>query len=87
MPYPFYETLEYPHQFRQARKEAKLAKRFKRDMRKERRRARKVIVKGNSYNLPKPGRWVGRNYQSSGVYRRSYDCARSEADYYDHADY
>jgi hypothetical protein len=91
--YPFYETLEYSHQFKQAREEANRARSKMGDRRKEKRAARKILVKKNGEpsafmsNMEKPGRWVNRHYQSSGEFRSAYAYARSEHDYYSRAEY
>lgn len=89
--YPFYETLEYPHQFKNAREEALETKRVqtengRNDLRKVRRRMRKILkTDGNDFcvvNVEKPGKWIGQVYQSSRAFVGAYAGARAEAEFY-----
>lgn len=87
MSYPFYETLEYSHQFKSAREEAERIRAKREDIRKERRYARKALKANKEFIIGKPGKWVSRYYQSSGAYKSAYAYARSENEYYNQAYY
>jgi hypothetical protein len=94
--YPFYETLEYPHQFRAAREEAFETKRVRmengtHDLRKLRRRMRKLLKENDHdfcvINITHPGKWIGQVYRSSRAFVGAYAGVRSEAEYYSRAYY
>lgn len=85
--YPFYESLEYAHQFKFAREEAEKVRAKGGDMRKMRRRVRKTLKNNKEFNIEKPGKWVSRQFTSSRAYRNAYCFARSEHDFYSRADY
>ncbi len=85
--YPFYESLEYAHQFKQARTEAEKVREKTGDLRKMRRRVRKTLKTNKEFNIEKPGKWVGRYFTSSRAYRNAYCFARSEHDFYSRAFY
>ncbi|UMO77216.1 hypothetical protein SmaMPs15_000065 [Stenotrophomonas maltophilia phage vB_SmaM_Ps15] len=85
--YPFYETLEYPHQFKEARRNAE--KGIEPDMRRTRRQMRRRLKDGFfiHYHIKKPGKFISRNFTSSNRFRYAYAEVRAEAEYYSMAEW
>lgn len=79
--YPFQESLKYGHQRKRAKAEGFRMRALCGDIKRVRRAVRKNKAARNGFG-PGFDKWVNRKFQSTNVFRNSYDAERFEQQFY-----